>query len=404
MSRFKKVIKKKELESALAKHPLKDIDEQIKKDYVRGLVFIAVEDENFSDEEKEYVSSLIKNIGLEESFLEECVTFANDSDEDEILAFMDRLKALDEDMKLNFLIEVIVISFKDGEFDESEQEMFDDYLDMLELTDKKDDIMYMALALVNKDIDLALSMYTAKKEFFNKFDYMFDMLDIDIEKELQNVYSFKWTQWETEDYGEIRENRKVSLNAETVQRVCIFINYLILSKKAERIERTNKFLYEDEELLNDGYINNLELDNYLYQYSCEKDSLILLTKDIFNIDIIKKIDNTNHIISLYIDWLNNMKHLNNIVKMDLYLNYSNKTASLDDRIAFKIDCGGKPSKGIYELGFGYAGYDSMDEIDDQNYNKAVFYEGNNFGDDVNNDTKDANPENFTFRLMKVDGQ
>jgi hypothetical protein len=35
------------LESALAKHPLRELDEQVKKDYVKGLVFIATEDENF---------------------------------------------------------------------------------------------------------------------------------------------------------------------------------------------------------------------------------------------------------------------------------------------------------------------------------------------------------------------
>jgi len=69
VSRFKKAIKKKELEIALSKHPLKELDEQVKSDYVKGLVFIATEDENFDEDEKSYVTSLMKNIGVDEDKL-----------------------------------------------------------------------------------------------------------------------------------------------------------------------------------------------------------------------------------------------------------------------------------------------------------------------------------------------
>jgi len=57
MSKFKKLIKKKEVEKALSQHPLKELPQEVKNDYIKGLVFIAVEDENFSEEEKLYTNS-----------------------------------------------------------------------------------------------------------------------------------------------------------------------------------------------------------------------------------------------------------------------------------------------------------------------------------------------------------
>jgi len=237
MSKFKKAIKKKELESALAKHPLRELSEDVKKDYVKGLVFVAIEDENFSSEEGEYIVSLMKNIGVDERLLDEFEAFAKEPGEDEIMEFMDKLKAFDEDIKVNFLIEVIVISFKDGEFDESEQEMFNDYIEILELEDKKADIEYIAMALVNKDVDLALSLYTAKKEFFNKYDYMFDMLDIDIEKELNNLYTWEWVVFRL-NKGEVKDNNLVASKPVSVRQFCVFLNAKVMDNSLQKVVNT----------------------------------------------------------------------------------------------------------------------------------------------------------------------
>jgi uncharacterized tellurite resistance protein B-like protein len=265
MSKFKKAIKKKELESALAKHPLRELSEDVKKDYVKGLVFVAIEDENFSSEEKEYIVSLMKNIGVDETFLDEFEAFAKEPGEDEIMEFMDRLKAFDEDIKVNFLIEVIVISFKDGEFDESEQEMFNDYIEMLELEDKKADIEYIAMALVNKDVDLALSLYTAKKEFFNKYDYMFDMLDIDIEKELKELYNWEWVEFRLE-HGTVENNNLVASKPINARQFCIFLNSSIMSGNLKQVINTTKFEYDNIEIISSLDKVNLDFANDLFEY------------------------------------------------------------------------------------------------------------------------------------------
>ncbi|MDF1875214.1 TerB family tellurite resistance protein [Sulfurimonas sp. SAG-AH-194-I05] len=265
MSRFKKAIKKKELETALSKHPLRELSEDVKSDYVKGLVFLATEDENFNEDEKSYITSLMSNIGLDASLLAEFETFASECEEEELLAFMDRLKAFDEDIKVNFLIEVIVVSFKDGEFDESEQAMFDDYLEMLEVADKKDDIMYISLALVNKDIDLALAMYTAKKDFFNKYDYMFDMIGVDVEKELNDVFSWEWIEFRL-DKCVVENSNLVASKPITTRQACIFLNSNIIANSIFQVPNTTKFEFQDAIFIIDINNSNLDYCDDLFNY------------------------------------------------------------------------------------------------------------------------------------------
>lgn len=275
MSKFKKAIKQKELESALTKHPLRELDENVKKDYVKGLVFIAVEDENFSEDEKSYITSLMSNIGVDEALLSEFETFANEPDEDELLAFMDRIKAFDEDLKVNFLIEVVLLAFKDGDFDEAEKEMFNDYIEMLEFEDKKDDIIYIATALENKDIDLALAIYTAKKEFFEKYDYMFKIIYIDIEKELKDVYSWEWVEFRLE-IGEVKDNNLVASKPVSVQQFCIYLNSKLIGGELNHVVNTTQFEIENEVVIKDIEDTNLEFIDRLFKYDeNEKDKEII---------------------------------------------------------------------------------------------------------------------------------
>ena len=272
MSKFKKAIKKKKLESAFSSHPLKELEEDVKNDYIKGLVFIAVEDENFSEDEKSYVTSLMSYIGVDETLLNKFETFANEPDEDELLEFMDRIKAFDEELKISFLIETILVAFKDGDFDDAEKEMFNEYVEMLELEEKKDDIMHIATALANKDIDLALAIYTAKKEFFEKYNYMFEMIDVDIEKELKEVYSWDWIKFRLK-YGEVENNNLVASKPVTNRQFCIYLNSSLLSNKLKRFADTTQFEVENEVVIADIDDTDLKFENGLFSYDEEgKDS------------------------------------------------------------------------------------------------------------------------------------
>lgn len=279
MSKFKKVLKKKAVESALSNHPMKNLDNEVKEDYVKGLVFIAVEDETFSDEEKNYIASLIKNLEIDEAKLVEFETFAKEPDEDELIAFMDRIKAFDEDTKINFLIEAVVLAFKDGNFDESEKEMFNDYVEMLELEDKKEIILHMAKALANKDVDLALSLYTADKEFFNKFDYLFDIVDIDIEKELKELYSWEWVEFRLEQ-GNVEDDNLVASKPVTARQFCVFLNSALISGDLKQVVNTTQFEYDNKVVVKDIDRINLEFDELFSYNEDEKNNDIVGVEDV----------------------------------------------------------------------------------------------------------------------------
>lgn len=371
MSKFKKVLKKKELEIALSKHPLREIDEEVKKDYVKGLVFIAVEDETFSEDEKNYITALMSNIGVDSALLSEFESFASDPDEDELLSFMDRLKAFDEDVRMNFLIEAVVLAYKDGDFDASEKDMFNDYIEMLELEEKKDDIMYIATALVDKNIDLALSIYTAKKEFFLKFDYMFDMLDVDIEKEQKKIYETNWVEWRDFQYGGVLDNNMVAGHPVTVQQYCIYLNSALINKTLKSISGTPKFDLDGEVMIEDIANSNLSYESNLFSYEDENKLAPIVGVSVLGINS-------------YINYINQYSSLDKTNLLELYGN---------SILIFSENCFGKPTE--------------LNEIFNFTEMGLRFYHAGNFGGGANDYTRNATlpkiiDNSFTFRLMKIE--
>ena len=375
MSKFKKALKKKELWSALAKHPLRELDEAVKKDYVKGLVFIAIEDENFSEEEKAYITSLMSNIGVDEALLSEFESFANEPDEDELLVFMDRIKAFDEDLKVNFLIEVVLLAFKDGDFDDAEKEMFNDYVEMLELEEKKDDIMHIATALENKDIDLALAIYTAKKEFFMKYDYMFDMIHVDIEKELKEVYSWEWVEFRLES-GTVEDNNFVASKPTNIRQICIFLNSLIMNGNIFQIQNTNKFEYKPNKItiIEDINSTNINFQDTLFQYeNNQADDFVGV-----NIDLVH----------VFTNWIN--EHTDNVTK-------GLKIIAANDSIVLNESAKGFLTDN-YELFLAYIGYKEQGlkirfiDVSQSDYSYFSSVEKCSLKSNVN----------YAFRIMKIE--
>jgi tellurite resistance protein len=187
MGRFTKLIKESNNKTNLATHPLFNADESKKKNYFQALVFVCVEDENFSDEEKEYLKISLVAMGLDVALFDEFEKFTQEPEEDELLELIERLKEFSDDEKFSFLVDVCVVAFKDGDFDDSEMELFEEYLEMLDMKEHKSTILYLSLIVNNKYINGVIIFYLADKERFNKFKYLFDLLKIDIEKELEKI-------------------------------------------------------------------------------------------------------------------------------------------------------------------------------------------------------------------------
>jgi hypothetical protein len=108
-------------------------------------------------------------------------------------------------------------------------------------------------------------MYTAKKEFFMKYDYMFDMIHVDIEKELNDVYSWEWVEFRLK-YGKVANNNLVASKPVSIQQFCIYLNSILISGKLEQITNTTQFEVNKSIVIKDINKINLEFDEYFFKY------------------------------------------------------------------------------------------------------------------------------------------
>ena len=315
MGRFTKLLKEGNNKTNLATHPLFNADESKKKDYFQSLVFVCVEDENFSDEEKEYLKVSLTAMGLDESLFDEFEKFTQNSDEDELLELVKRLKEFSEDEKLSFMVDVCVVAFKDGDFDESEMELFEEYLEMLEMKEHRQTILYLAQILNEKDIDGAISFYTGQKEIFEKFRYMFELLKIDVAKEMKSAYVYEWKNLSENLFI----NNKVALHPVTIRQFSIFLNSMLIENKLFNVPDTDRFKTDDEIIIQELSDLNLEYDknNLLFYYDKEDKH-----SPIIEISWLAQ--------NLYIEWINTHSN-SNIERFELIIadDYKESTIYFD---------------------------------------------------------------------------
>lgn len=385
MGRFTKLLKESNNKINLATHPLFNADESKKKDYFQALVFVCVEDENFSDDEKEYLKISLIAMGLNESLFDEFEKFTQEPDEDELLALVDRLKEFNKDEKFSFLVDVCVVAFKDGDFDKSEMELFDEYLEILEMRESRQIILYLANIINTKDIDGAISFYTAQKEVFEKFSYMFELLGIDVEKEMKKIFVYEWV-ISNMHQGNIRDNNRAALNPISTREFCIFLNSLLMDNTLVQTPDTTRFITVDKEIMIQG------IENTNLEYSEEN-------KLFFYADKIKDepITGFNHIgAKNYVAW----------VKMN-----SNKYVDMIALDAYRRHMGGLPSEGNYiEMIMSKENnFDKPEEIfeifmaqgDEYGLYTSEIFEGSEMKLALMEATELPILNNATFRLMEI---
>ncbi len=299
MGLFKNAERQRLINEALLKHPLVNEEKGVKKDYIKGLVFMALGDEEFTADEKEYVLSLMDIIDLDKNLLDRFEIFAKEPDENELSMFMDRIKKFKNELKLEFLVDLVCLAFKDGNFDEKEQELFDDYIEMLNLEDGKDMIFYLSSALINKNVDLAMLFAAMGEEF--PFKYRFDALEMDIEKEFKSLFSWKWVKFELLK-GNVEEYKEVSSKPISVRQFCVMLNMAFIGlKMAEKQEK--KELMSIQKFFDTGVLeigidekkfilfknsekSNISFEDGLFCYDeKEKNNPVLIHKDISIKDI-----------------------------------------------------------------------------------------------------------------------
>jgi len=166
------------------KHPCRALDQEVMVHYLNGLALIANEDDSVCEKEREYLSILINSFGLSEDMLETFVQFAQNPDEKRILDMMQSFAT--KDIKYNFMVDCMMIASADGEFDEKEEALIAQYVEMFKITQKEaDDLRYIYEMFYTQNGN-ALYRYFKRNEYMKVelFQYLLDYYKIDMAYEL----------------------------------------------------------------------------------------------------------------------------------------------------------------------------------------------------------------------------
>jgi len=270
MSTFLKILKNNHAKDAMCKHILASEIDAVPRDYIQGLVFLAIADDNFHEDERSYIEDMIKYMELPEDILEVAEVFIDEPDEEMFLKWIARLRLFETETKISFLLDVSMIAFKDGNFDEIELEHFDEYVEILGLHSHRQNILLLSEILHTQNIDNAISFYTAQRDFYDMFEYMFEFLNIDIQKEINKIFNCTW---KTISYGD--EKIRMSSQAVSKREFSIFLNSMIMNGRLKQINDSKYFELDEEPIVENIENINLTFSNFIFKYENEKHDFIL---------------------------------------------------------------------------------------------------------------------------------
>ncbi|KTG21228.1 hypothetical protein AUR67_07775 [Pseudoalteromonas sp. XI10] len=112
-------------------HPAADFTIEEKLLYLNGLALVMNADGHIDDTEKEYIRILIKSMNLDESTLDDMVTFAKAPDKDTIQAFFRTFRR--RPISQLFLFDALMMTRRDGKVEDKEKAVVDKIADQLEI-------------------------------------------------------------------------------------------------------------------------------------------------------------------------------------------------------------------------------------------------------------------------------
>jgi len=257
------------------KHPCRELDQEVMVHYLNGLALITNEDETVCEKEKEYLSILINSFGLSEDMLETFVNFAENPDEKLILDMMQSFAT--KDIKYNFMVDAMMIASIDGEYDESEEAIIEQYFEMFKITKKEaEDLRYIYEMFYTQNGN-ALYRYFKRNEYMNVelFQYLLDYYKIDMayelvedEKKILTFEFFKPTFSNT--YMKLVGANEIATKAVSNAQFCIFLNNKYLSKEIEIYDDNTIISMEDKKLLLDLKNSSIVLKDKVFQVNNSK--------------------------------------------------------------------------------------------------------------------------------------
>jgi len=269
------LIKKVKVQTlSFEKHPCRELDQEVMVHYLNGLALITNEDENVCEKEREYLSILINSFGLSEDMLETFVNFAENPDEKLILDMMQSFAT--KDIKYNFMVDAMMVANIDGNFDENEEALINEYFEMFKITkDEAKDLKSIFEMFYAQDGN-ALYRYFGKQDKYDTFlikkelfQYLIDYYKIDMVYELKEdekkILEFEFFK-PTFNNGLMKLVGAKEITTKAVNNVqfCIFLNF--------------KSLFKEMEIYGDNTLVNVKDKKLLLNF---KHSDIILKDDIF---------------------------------------------------------------------------------------------------------------------------
>ena len=280
------------------KHPCRELDQEMMMHYLNGLALIASADENICEKEKEYLEILINSFGLSEEILETVVNFAENPDEDLIQDMMEAFTT--KDIKYNFMVDCMMISSRDGSFDDSEKGIIEEYFEMFKITQKEAEDLKYIFEIFHKQDGNALYRYFKRNEYMKieLFQYLLDYYKIDMAYELiedeKKILEFEFFK-PTFSYG------KLGLGAEEIMtkqisnaQFCIFLNSAYMSETIE-IDGNGKVI--------DGISRNIVMDLDSSDIDFDYDTQVF-SVDSEEDEELKATGMTTVLVKNFINWIN----------------------------------------------------------------------------------------------------
>jgi len=297
MSKLKGLLQKVKVQTlSFEKHPCRELPQEMMMHYLNGLALIASADENICEKEKEYLEIIINSFGLSEEILETVVNFAENPDEDLIQDMMEAFAT--KDIKYNFMVDCMMISSRDGSFDDDEKGIIEEYFEMFKITQKEAEDLKYIFEIFHKQDGNALYRYFKRNEYMKieLFQYLLDYYKIDMAYELiedeKKILEFEF-------FKPTFSSGTLGLGAEEIMtqaisnaQFCIFLNSAYMSKTIE-IDGNGKVI--------DGISRNIVMD--LSQSKITFDAGLFIVRNTTEEEL-KATGMTTVLVDYFINWIN----------------------------------------------------------------------------------------------------
>jgi len=387
------LIKKVKVQTlSFEKHPCRDLDMETKVHYLNALALIANEDGAIDEKEEEYLTILINSFDLSEDTLSECIEFAKNPDESQLVEMMDAFGT--KDLKYNLILDAMLIAQRDGTFSDTEKALIEQYFEMFKISEKEAEDLKYIFEMFHAQDGNRLYRYFTRIAYIKKelFEYLFKYYKIDFEYELKEderktlIFDFFIPEFET---GGLYNGSELTTKHINNAQFIIFLNHLYLEKK---------IVIDDDNIVIINNSNRTKLmaltDNYIFFDDKNNDFTV----------IYNKWDNAVHNISIasaimYVEWINKFLNTNySLVQLWGTAYWSNSRRKWTNFGQVKIH------KGIEKNEF--ALFSAVYDTDDSKYmeinNRKILINNSSFMhlDDLSV-ANDFISKDTSFRMMKL---